>query len=557
MSSVEKLSIDQITKENPLLSNFRSIIETSFYRNNVHKVTRLSDCYILAKNALGTIVTDIPVYQPEKLELPADAKVLVSNDGKIVGRSAMARRIIGDPEVDTAFYSGLLREAIYQSSQKDCYHSEVYVGLSADFMIKCHLQLPKGFEHSLYAYLLNFQSTTSAYHTQYTASAHYEEGDIYVYADPTWVHPDFPDGLVLIDHKHNVAAVLGLRYFGELKKATLTLAWAIAHRNGFIACHGGLKQYNLVEKKYTMAVFGLSGSGKSTITLADHQNQHNVTVLHDDAFIISKKNGSTTALEPAYFDKTQDYPMKDPSINFFLTGHNIGVTLNEQHQKVLVTEDIRNNNGRTIKSRYATPNRKDHLPEKLDAVYWIMKDDSLPPIVKIDDPVLAAIFGLTLATKRSTAENVLPETDLDRLVIEPFANPFRAYPLTEDYQDFKELFEQQTVDCYVLNTGYFNGQKISPQQTLSCIEAVINNTETFLPFGPLSSMSYAPTDSLLPDFHDPNYLVKIQDSLSYRLDFIQQQKNERQDDPVLPNEIELFIQKLIDELEAAKAAISE
>lgn len=222
-----------------------------------------------------------------------------------------------------------------------------------------------------------------------------------------------------------------------------------------------------------------------------------------------------------------------------------------------MTEDIRNNNGRTIKSRYATPNRKDHLPEKLDAVYWIMKDDSLPPIVKIDDPVLAAIFGLTLATKRSTAENVLPETDLDRLVIEPFANPFRAYPLTEDYQDFKELFEQQTVDCYVLNTGYFNGQKISPQQTLSCIEAVINNTETFLPFGPLSSMSYAPTDSLLPDFHDPNYLVKIQDSLSHRLEFIQQQKNERQDDPVLPNEIELFIQKLIDELETAKAAISE
>lgn len=26
----------------------------------------------------------------------------------------------------------------------------------------------------------------------------------------------------------NVAAILGLRYFGELKKATLTLAWATA-----------------------------------------------------------------------------------------------------------------------------------------------------------------------------------------------------------------------------------------------------------------------------------------------------------------------------------------
>ncbi|WP_410471136.1 PTS glucose transporter subunit IIA, partial [Enterococcus faecium] len=42
--------------------------------------------------------------------------------------------------------------------------------------------------------------------------------------------------------------------------------------------------------------------------------------------------------------------------------------------------DIRNGNGRTVKSRYATPDRVDHLSEKIDAVFWIMKDDSLPPI---------------------------------------------------------------------------------------------------------------------------------------------------------------------------------
>ncbi len=35
-----------------------------------------------------------------------------------------------------------------------------------------------------------------------------------------------------------------------------------------------------------------------------------------------------------------------------------------------------------------------------------MKDDSLPPIIKINDPVLAASFGATLATKRSDAENI-------------------------------------------------------------------------------------------------------------------------------------------------------
>jgi len=87
-----------------------------------------------------------------------------------------------------------------------------------------------------------------------------------LYADPDWSHPDFPYGLSLFDPEHNVAAVLGLNYFGELKKATLTLAWATAHRNGFVACHGGMKQYQLPNRTFTMAAFGLSGSGKSTIT---------------------------------------------------------------------------------------------------------------------------------------------------------------------------------------------------------------------------------------------------------------------------------------------------
>ncbi len=35
---------------------------------------------------------------------------------------------------------------------------------------------------------------------------------------------EYPDGLVYFDTNHNCAVILGLNYFGELKKATLTLA---------------------------------------------------------------------------------------------------------------------------------------------------------------------------------------------------------------------------------------------------------------------------------------------------------------------------------------------
>ncbi len=71
-----------------------------------------------------------------------------------------------------------------------------------------------------------------------------------------------PYGLTFFDPKHNCAAILGMRYFGEHKKGTLTLAWGAAARNGYASCHGGMKRYNLGNKKegksFQAAVFGLS-----------------------------------------------------------------------------------------------------------------------------------------------------------------------------------------------------------------------------------------------------------------------------------------------------------
>lgn len=549
MTSIERIPIPQITKDNPLLSAFRTTIETAFYANNVSALKTIQEAYLLAKSDPGTIITDIPAAHTKELGLAADTKVLVTNDGQIVGRTAAARQIIGQPGVDSKKLLGILREAIYQAGKKAYRSGTAVVGLDKEFMLKTHLLLPESYGPNLYSYLSNFQIWNETYEKLYRDSIAYNEGDLYIFGDPDWSHPDFPHGLALFDPEHNCAAILGLRYFGEFKKATLTLAWATAHRNGFVACHGGMKQYALEDRNYTMAAFGLSGSGKSTITLAKHGDKYRVTVLHDDAFVISKKQGATTALEPAYYDKTQDYPMQDETIRYFLTVQNVGVTLDDANHKVLVTEDIRNGNGRTVKSRYVTPNRVDHLAEKIDAVYWIMKDDSLPPIVKVTDSVLAAIFGATLATKRSTAENVVGDVDQDKLVIEPFANPFRCYPLAEDYQAFHDLFAKTKADCYILNTGFFNDQKVTPHDTLSSIEKVVEETASFVPFGPFEELTYLPIAGHEPNFEDLDYRKKLLLRMQNRLHFIQEQKTVKDGYDALPNEAETRIKQLIAALE--------
>ena len=531
MVTIRAFSHKEITPKNTHLSSFKVLIESAFYGNNVTWIDDLATAYHLAKESSGAILTDMPVIHTKELGLPEDAKVIVFNDGKVVGRTAAARRIIGHPGIQRELYEDILRDALYQGTRKQFYGGEVVVGLDEAFMVKAHLLLPEHYETNFYSYLLNFQLMTKSWEERYQRSKEYPETDIFLYADPDWSHPDFPYGLSLFDPEHNVAAVLGLNYFGELKKATLTLAWATAHRHGFVACHGGMKQYQLPKRTFTMAAFGLSGSGKSTITLAEHDGKYEIKVLHDDAFVIN-----------------QDYPLTNPNVRYFITCQNVGVTLDEEGKKVLVTQDIRNGNGRTVKSRYVTPNRVNHLDSPIDAVCWIMKDDTLPPVVKIDDPILAAVFGLTLATKRTTAEHIVETTDIDKLVIEPYANPFRVYPLGEDFAHFMHLFKENQTACYILNTGFYKGKKVTPEVTLTSIEKIVEGEAEFKNFGGITEMSFLPVTGFKVDFQDASYVAHLRERMQGRLDFILAQETENDVYNKLPKEVAKAMEKVISTL---------
>ncbi len=223
----------------------------------------------------------------------------------------------------------------------------------------------------------------------------------------------------------------------------------------------------------------------------------------------------------------------------------MAVTLDEAGNKVLLTEDLRNGNGRTVKSRYSTPNRVDRFDEPIDAIYWIMKDESLPPVIKVEDPVLAASFGPTLATKRSSAERLKEGVDMNKLVIVPYANPFRVYPLAEDYQQFKQLFEEQKIECYILNTGFFLDKKITPEVTLKSIESIVDGTAEFESFGGIEQMSYLKVAGYEPDFMDETYKQLVFDRIQMRIEHIQE-KNEAGGMDVLPNEALEAMKKVVD-----------
>ncbi len=533
----------------------RSIIEAAFYGNNVVKVNTLKEAYELAKNSPGTVVTDMPVYRGEEFGLEPDAKVLLFNDGSITGRYAPARRITGKPGVNTTELDKILMDAVYDSRWKTMYHAEVFIGLDPEFMVKAHLLIPEGEENLLYSWMLNFQYMSDNYVKMYKSSKLYDnEPDIYIFSDPQWTGTDKtdicdPNCLCYFNTDTNCAGILGMRYFGEHKKGTLTLAWALANRNGYASCHGGQKEYTLEDgSKFVAAVFGLSGSGKSTLTHAKHDNKYpSIKVLHDDAFIINAETCSSVALEPTYFDKTADYPTACEDNKYLLTAQNCSATLDEDGKVVLVTEDIRNGNGRAIKSKLWSPNRVDKIDAPVNAIFWIMKDPTIPPVVKLKGASLASVMGATLATKRSTAERLAAGVDPNALVVEPYANPFRTYPLVNDYEKFKSLVESKNVDCYIINTGEFMGKKVQPKDTLGVLEAIVEKKADFKPWGPFSDIEIFEWEGFVPDLSDKTYIEQLKARMQDRLNYVTNLDEAEGGFNKLPEDAAAAIKKVVDE----------
>jgi phosphoenolpyruvate carboxykinase (ATP) len=455
------------------MSPIRAIAETLMNNHNVRKVD-IREAYEMAKNQPGVTVTDLPVY-PEFVKLhnlPLDAKVLDDCHGNIIGRTAKARRFYHrlNPSQKNKL-EGDFREAVWQMQHYPLIKAEAILGMDQDLMIKATFITTETDVANLYNWLLNF-APYEQLREQYEKSPNLPIQDIILVAfnewtcdDPFYNNVGAPQ-LALVDEKHNVIVNLGMRYFGERKKGTLTLAWTSGIRIGMAACHGGIKeldfstcddpQYHKLGKR-SIAFYGLSGTGKSSHTNS-HDNAGTMpagvskVVLHDDAFQIDLENKLCRVWEPTLFDKTDSRDPNHPDWKFALAVMNHTV-LNMDGKRIPIGQDTRNQNGRALLDRALLGNYVNRcaFPK---ALVWLMKDSVLPPILKLNDKYLAIAMGAALMTQRNRAENVTEE-ELQKLVFEPFANPFRVYELYRDVEAFLKVADNGA-DFYCFNSrGYW------------------------------------------------------------------------------------------------------
>ncbi len=222
--------------------------------------------------------------------------------------------------------------------------------------------------------------------------------------------------------------------------------------------------------------------------------------------------------------------------------------MDEDGKIQLVTEDIRNGNGRAIKSKLWSPNRVDKIDAPVNSIIWIMKDPTIPPVVKLKGSALASVMGATLATKTSTAERVAAGTDLNALRIVPYANPFRTYPLVNDYEKFKKLVEEKNVDCYIVNTGDFMGKKVQPKDTLGILEAIVEGKAQFNQWGPFEDIEIMDWEGFTPNLDDAEYRSALKGAMENRVNAVEKFATDKDGYDKLPDEALAALKKLVTEI---------
>ena len=536
------------------ISQIRSVAETIMLNSKVRKVSA-AEAYELALSQPGVSSTDLEIYPEfaEKIGLPKGAKVLDDCHGKIIGRTAKARIFYNRiPELEKKKVEGDIREAVFQMDQNKLIKAEAIIGLDKDLMIKGTLVTTESDAMNVFNWLCNF-TPFGLLEEKYNKSKKLPIQDIIIVAFNEWTcNDDYYTNigspqLALVDEKHNVIFNLGMRYFGERKKGTLTLAWTSGMRLGMAACHGGIKEIDFTtcnENSYhklgkrSIAFYGLSGTGKSSHTNSFDNggtmpDGFSKVILHDDAFQIDTENKLCRVWEPSLFDKTDSRPVDHPDWKYCISLMNHAL-MNVEGKLLPVGLDLRQANGRAILDRDLLGKwvNRCSFPK---ALAWLMKDTILPPILKFNNSFLAVAMGAALVTKRNRAENVT-EDELKKLVFEPFANPFRVYELFKDVESFKNVIDNGA-ECYCLNSaGYWSSsdtdlENIKLQTSLTLQTAILTDKLEWQDWDLLPGALIPTKESLeviLPGFYDTYNPQKRQNLKAY-IELLKTRFNQRRE----------------------------
>jgi phosphoenolpyruvate carboxykinase (ATP) len=130
---------------------------------------------------------------------------------------------------------------------------------------------------------------------------------------PSCPAADMPgEQAIIVDLDHWTTYIMGPDYFGESKKAVLRMLCSYMYGRNGLVMHAGAKVVEVGGKKISVAIMGLSGTGKTTTTFS---KQGESTQAVQDDMLTLWPHGAYTVTENGCFAKTAGLtPTSEPVI---------------------------------------------------------------------------------------------------------------------------------------------------------------------------------------------------------------------------------------------------
>ncbi|MBI2608468.1 MAG: phosphoenolpyruvate carboxykinase [Deltaproteobacteria bacterium] len=269
---------------------------------------------------------------------------------------------------------------------------------------------------------------------------------------------------MLVFADKGITFLLGSDYWGEIKKSFLRQAMYRMKQKGGLGLHAGAKEvtYSKNGEKYTegLLLFGLSGTGKTSLTCHDFGFGKDTVIKQDDVVLLSGEGKCYGTEERGFYIKTDGLTQKEQPLLYKAASHPHTVFENvwvEKNGKVDFFSDKLTSNGRAV----VPVSEIDHTSpdnihcDNVHRLFYITRNPLMPPIAKLTLTLGAAYFMLGESIKTSAAD---PKAKGEP-VREVGTNPFIMGPKGEEGNRIYELAEKLGFEFYVVNTGFLGPNK--------------------------------------------------------------------------------------------------
>lgn len=384
---------------------------------------------------------------------------------RVKNRSAKNTYIVSDVSVgvmqqpmDPARALETVRRVQEVLSGMDLIQVDRRMGDTPDATLRCRLFVPRDYARIAFMW----------HNMLFPSDSSFEPDFVSVYA------PDWPERLIFCDVTQRYTYILGTDYPGEAKKSMLRQAMYWIKRRGGLGLHAGSKVLRVFGpdgalRDVGFLLFGLSGTGKTTLTLHDHGlKEPEKAIIKQDDVVLLNAEGGAYGTEDGFYIKTEGLEPTQ-TVLWGAATHSTAAYENirvDDQGKVDFLDTSITSNGRGVVLRHFIRGTGEgiDLARANKIVFITRRNDVVPVCARLSSEQAAAYFMLGESIETSAGD----PTRAGQAKREVGTNPFIVGPESEEGNRLLEILRRNPdMQAYLLNTGSVGASDGSPGEKIS------------------------------------------------------------------------------------------